>query len=239
MGVADFLQCLLVETGETMSFLGNLIGGLMEQSGQRRANESNERIARENRAFQERMSSTAYQRSAKDLESAGLNRILALGSPSSTPSGAVATMQNEKKGLGDKVAGAAASAVAVRQQLQALKNAKYTAQNIQQQTRESAAREKTSNAQTASLNAGTDIKSPLAVINATAGAALESAKKWSGESYDKIEQFYDQRNKDRDKRNETSNREHPKDIYGNYLVGNKKVSEPIPERKSTNRKYKK
>lgn len=40
-------------------------------------------------AFQKEMSRTAYQRAAKDLEKAGLNRVLALGNPASTPSGSV------------------------------------------------------------------------------------------------------------------------------------------------------
>ena len=38
--------------------------------------------------FQEHMASTQYQRAAKDLEAAGLNRIIALGSPADSPGGA-------------------------------------------------------------------------------------------------------------------------------------------------------
>ena len=82
-----------------LGLAGDVIGGLFGKSGQSSANRTNLRIARENREWQERMSNTAYQRAAADLEKAGLNRILAIGQPSSTPAGNVATMQNENQGL--------------------------------------------------------------------------------------------------------------------------------------------
>lgn len=97
---------------------GNIIGGLFGQSGQESANKQNLKIARENRAFQERMSSTAYQRAASDLDSAGLNRILALGGPSSTPGGAMATMQNANAQLGEAIQRAPTSARAALLQRQ-------------------------------------------------------------------------------------------------------------------------
>lgn len=40
--------------------------------------------------FQAKMASTQYQRAAADLEKAGLNRVLALGSPAAAPAGALA-----------------------------------------------------------------------------------------------------------------------------------------------------
>jgi len=78
---------------------GNIFGGLLGKSGQQDANAANLQIARENREWQERMSNTANQRAARDLEAAGLNRILAMGKPASTPAGNVATMQNENAPL--------------------------------------------------------------------------------------------------------------------------------------------
>lgn len=74
------------------------VGSLLDFGGQKKANKQNLAIAREQMAFQERMSNTAYQRAASDLEAAGLNRILAIGSPASSPQGAKAEMQNPYRG---------------------------------------------------------------------------------------------------------------------------------------------
>jgi hypothetical protein len=73
----------------------SLLGTAAGLWGAERANDSNERIARENRQFQERMSSTAYQRAMTDMRAAGLNPILAYKQGgASTPIGATATMRN-------------------------------------------------------------------------------------------------------------------------------------------------
>ena len=83
-------------TGGISAGLGSIIGGGLGAAGSLfgsiLSGDQSEEVARDNRRFVERMSNTAYQRAAADLEAAGLNRILAIGSPASTPSGAMPTI---------------------------------------------------------------------------------------------------------------------------------------------------
>ena len=102
-------------TGSMLVSAGsNLLGGLMSSSAQGAANAANAQEAQKNRDFQERMSNTAHQREAADLEAAGLNRILSVGSGASAPSGGAATAQAQT-GLAESLGRAGSSAAAALQ----------------------------------------------------------------------------------------------------------------------------
>lgn len=94
------------------SLLDSFIG--MHSADQ--ANRTNIRLAREQRAWEEKMSNTAVGRRARDLESSGFNRLLAATGPgASTPSVSAPTVEPIFRPGGlSQAAASAAQAVAIR-----------------------------------------------------------------------------------------------------------------------------
>lgn len=133
----------------------DMVPGIGDARAQERANEENKQQAALNRAFQERMSNTAYQRAMEDMRKSGLNPVLAyMQGGASSPSGSTAQVESASKtGLADfalkattGVGGLQQQATAARQQqimnesavqlnaTQAAKNV-ADAQRIQQETK--------------------------------------------------------------------------------------------------------
>lgn len=85
MGIGSFLKGALG--------WAPLVGTALDAWAQHSANKQNIKLAREQMAFQERMSSTEVQRRVQDLIAAGLNPMLAAGSAASSGGGASAHVE--------------------------------------------------------------------------------------------------------------------------------------------------
>jgi len=73
----------------------DVLGPVLDIVGGERANRENRKAAKRQMDFQERMSSTAYQRAVADMRAAGLNPMLAVSQGgASSPSGASSTSAN-------------------------------------------------------------------------------------------------------------------------------------------------
>lgn len=93
---------------------------------------ADKKMAREQMRFQERMRDTQFQAAADDLEAAGLNRILAAGTPAGSPQGAMAKFPHGQAAAAGQQA--IATAMQVKQAQTEIKKKEAETKNIEADT---------------------------------------------------------------------------------------------------------
>ncbi|WNK12487.1 MAG: DNA pilot protein [Microvirus sp.] len=113
--MSGILDSLLEVAGTVMGMpgAGTILSSVLGYMGQENTNQANIGLGKDQMAFQERMSSTAYQRATADMQAAGLNPMLAYSQGgASAPLGSMPQVQNSvTAGLNS-----AATAQAIEQQ---------------------------------------------------------------------------------------------------------------------------
>jgi len=176
------------------SFLGDVVGGVLNYQGAKKANKASKKLAREQMAFQqassreqmafqERMSNTAYQRAMEDMRKAGLNPILAYNQGgSSSPSGAQSSGASAQ--MVNELSGAVSTALDAKRLRFEIENMKKQNKLLDAQTDQAYATSAQNSAQAAKTIGETALlDDQQAVLKANAAKSLAETEKVTSDKY--------------------------------------------------------